>query len=128
MRIFLVILNLSTPKQAGFQDPIGSIVFSLLVSSKKLPLENVSASIYNTVMKNPHILPDLKPPSRSISIRMPLTLINAIKERAKAMDVAYQSLIKITLYNEFVAKDKKSRKSTSNQSSPYLKTKKSSGS
>ena len=79
-------------------------------------------------MKNPHILPDLKPPSRSISIRMPLTLINAIKERAKAMDVAYQSLIKITLYNEFVAKDKKSRKSKQNQSSPYLKTKKSPGS
>lgn len=38
--------------------------------------------------------PNLKPTSRPISIRLPVYLINRVKERANALDIPYQSLIK----------------------------------
>lgn len=38
--------------------------------------------------------PNLKPSSRAISIRMPEYLIVQVKERANALDIPYQSLIK----------------------------------
>ena len=41
--------------------------------------------------------PNLKPTSRSISIRLPEYLINRLKERANEIDIPYQSLIKTYL-------------------------------
>ncbi len=38
--------------------------------------------------------PNLKPTSRSISIRLPEYLLNRLKERANEINVPYQSLIK----------------------------------
>ncbi|MFH1186908.1 MAG: BrnA antitoxin family protein [Candidatus Levyibacteriota bacterium] len=38
--------------------------------------------------------PDLKPTSRSISIRIPEYLLNRVKEKANEINVPYQSLIK----------------------------------
>src|ERR1700680_2226541 len=38
--------------------------------------------------------PNLKPSTRSISLRLPEFLIDGIKEQANAMDVPYQSLMK----------------------------------
>ena len=38
--------------------------------------------------------PNLKPTTRSISIRIPVWLINRVKERANQIDIPYQSLIK----------------------------------
>ncbi len=38
--------------------------------------------------------PDLKPTSRSISIRIPEYLINRVKEKANEINIPYQSLIK----------------------------------
>lgn len=38
--------------------------------------------------------PNLKPSSRSISIRIPEYLLNRVKERANEINVPYQSLIK----------------------------------
>lgn len=38
--------------------------------------------------------PNLKPTSRSISIRIPEYLINRVKEKANALNIPYQSLIK----------------------------------
>ena len=38
--------------------------------------------------------PNLKPTSRSISIRLPEYLLNRIKEKANEINVPYQSLIK----------------------------------
>lgn len=38
--------------------------------------------------------PDLKPTSRSISIRIPEYLLNRVKEKANAINIPYQSLIK----------------------------------
>ncbi|OGR83656.1 MAG: hypothetical protein A2901_02750 [Elusimicrobia bacterium RIFCSPLOWO2_01_FULL_54_10] len=38
--------------------------------------------------------PNLKPTSHSISIRIPDYLLNRVKEKANAIDIPYQSLIK----------------------------------
>jgi predicted DNA binding CopG/RHH family protein len=42
-------------------------------------------------------LPNLKPTTRSISLRLPLRMLERIKAEANARDVPYQSLIKIWL-------------------------------
>jgi predicted DNA binding CopG/RHH family protein len=42
-------------------------------------------------------LPNLKPPTESISLRLPVTLLERIKVAANKRDVPYQSLIKTWL-------------------------------
>lgn len=42
-------------------------------------------------------LPNLKPSTKTISLRLPQHLLNAIKVAANARDVPYQSLIKVWL-------------------------------
>jgi len=46
--------------------------------------------------------PNLKPTSRSISIRFPEYVLDAVKERANAMGVPYQALIKEAVIKAFV--------------------------
>ncbi|EKD45463.1 MAG: hypothetical protein ACD_69C00280G0002 [uncultured bacterium] len=46
------------------------------------------------------IFPKLKPSAETISIRLPLSLLNEIKNIAHKKDVPYQSLIKIMLSQE----------------------------
>lgn len=46
--------------------------------------------------------PNLKPTSQSISIRIPVFLLNRIKEQANAVGVPYQSYIKTQLNNTFM--------------------------
>lgn len=46
--------------------------------------------------------PNLKPTSRSVSIRLPEYLLVRIKERANEVDIPYQPLIKGCLKKEFV--------------------------
>lgn len=46
-------------------------------------------------------LPNLKPSSTSISIRLPNSLLEGIKVAANKRDVPYQSLIKIWLSEKF---------------------------
>lgn len=43
----------------------------------------------------PVSFPNLKPTSRSISIRIPEYLLNRVKEKANALNIPYQSLIKL---------------------------------
>jgi predicted DNA binding CopG/RHH family protein len=43
------------------------------------------------------VLPNLKPTTNTISLRLPQHLLDAIKTAANARDVPYQSLIKIWL-------------------------------
>ena len=45
----------------------------------------------------PATLPNLKPSTETISLRLPLHLLEAIKSAANARDVPYQSLIKVWL-------------------------------
>ena len=46
--------------------------------------------------------PNLKPTTRPISIRLPVYLIDRIKEEANALDVPYQALIKDALGARFL--------------------------
>ena len=43
------------------------------------------------------VLPNLKPTTRTISLRLPQHLLDSIKMAANARDVPYQSLIKVWL-------------------------------
>lgn len=43
------------------------------------------------------IFPDIKPTSQTISLRLPLSLLQRIKIAANKQDIPYQSLIKIWL-------------------------------
>jgi len=43
------------------------------------------------------VLPNLKPTTRTISLRLPQHLLDSIKVAANARDVPYQSLIKVWL-------------------------------
>lgn len=46
--------------------------------------------------------PNLKPTSRPISIRFPIYVLDAVKERANKMGVPYQALIKEAVVNAYV--------------------------
>ncbi len=54
------------------------------------------------------LFPKLKPSTRSISLRLPETLLDTIRQLANERDVPYQSLIKIYL-QERIEHDLKSR-------------------
>ena len=43
------------------------------------------------------VFPNLKPTTRSISLRLPISLLDAIRSAANRQDVPYQSLIKVWL-------------------------------
>lgn len=45
----------------------------------------------------PIVLPNLKPTTKTISLRLPQHLLDSIKAAANARDVPYQSLIKVWL-------------------------------
>ena len=45
----------------------------------------------------PAVLPNLKPTTKTISLRLPQHLLDSIKAAANSRDVPYQSLIKIWL-------------------------------
>jgi len=48
--------------------------------------------------------PNLKKTTKSISIRLPVDMIDALKVKANSMDVPYQSLIKMILQDELFGK------------------------
>ena len=45
----------------------------------------------------PVVMPNLKPTTKTISLRLPQHLLDSIKAAANARDVPYQSLIKVWL-------------------------------
>ena len=49
--------------------------------------------------------PNLKPTSRSISIRFPEYVLDAVKERANMMGVPYQALIKEAVIKAYVTSE-----------------------
>jgi len=51
---------------------------------------------WSKAIKNP-LFPNLKPSTRSVSLRLPVSLIEALKFLANKKDVPYQSLLKIFL-------------------------------
>ncbi|TSC88057.1 MAG: hypothetical protein G01um10147_288 [Microgenomates group bacterium Gr01-1014_7] len=51
----------------------------------------------------PVSFPNLKPTTRSISIRIPEYLLNRVKEKANAINIPYQSLIKEYIHKGVLA-------------------------
>jgi predicted DNA binding CopG/RHH family protein len=52
------------------------------------------------------VLPNLKPTTQTISLRLPRHLLDAIKTAANARDVPYQSLIKVWLQERIERTDR----------------------
>jgi predicted DNA binding CopG/RHH family protein len=50
------------------------------------------------------VLPNLKPSTRTISLRLPQHLLDGIKAAANSQDVPYQSLIKVWLQEKLQAR------------------------
>ncbi|MHB8776501.1 MAG: BrnA antitoxin family protein [Anaerolineales bacterium] len=55
------------------------------------------------------LFPNLKPSTQAISLRLPVSLLRALRQMANERDVPYQSLIKIYL-QERIERDLNSRK------------------
>lgn len=55
------------------------------------------------------VFPNLKKTTRTISIRLPADLLHAIKMQANALDVPYQSLMKMALYEAFMKEKDRDR-------------------
>jgi predicted DNA binding CopG/RHH family protein len=52
------------------------------------------------------VFPNLKPTTRSISLRLPLRMLERIKAAANSRDVPYQSLIKVWLEERLSGREK----------------------
>jgi predicted DNA binding CopG/RHH family protein len=70
--------------------------------------ENDSAEYLNWENAERALFPNLKPSTRAISIRLPETLLDALRQLANERDVPYQSLIKMYL-QERIEEDFKAR-------------------
>jgi len=67
-------------------------------NEERLFWESHDATEYLDMTKAKKVrFPNLKKTTRSISIRLPVDMIDALKVKANSMDVPYQSLIKMML-------------------------------
>ncbi|MCL4272925.1 MAG: BrnA antitoxin family protein [Anaerolineales bacterium] len=70
--------------------------------------KNDSADYLNWENAERALFPNLKPSTKAISIRLPESLLDALRQLANERDVPYQSLIKIYL-QERIEEDLKAR-------------------
>ncbi len=70
--------------------------------------ENDSCEYLNWKSAEQVLFPNLKPSTKAISLRLPESLLDAIRQMANERDVRYQSLIKMFL-QERIEQDFKSR-------------------
>ena len=59
--------------------------------------QNDSSDYLDWNNAQPVVMPNLKPTTKTISLRLPQHLLDSIKAAANARDVPYQSLIKVWL-------------------------------
>ena len=59
--------------------------------------QNDSSDYLDWNEAQPVVMPNLKPTTKTISLRLPQHLLDSIKAAANARDVPYQSLIKVWL-------------------------------
>jgi predicted DNA binding CopG/RHH family protein len=71
--------------------------FSNEAEERKFWETNDSADYMDWSLADKVVLPNLKPSTRTISLRLPQHLLDSIKSAANARDVPYQSLIKVWL-------------------------------
>lgn len=78
------------------------------LSEEKTFWERHDSSLYLDWSKAKRtIFPNLKPSTKTISLRLPENLLNAIKTLANKEDVPYQSLIKMLLFQALSTKQLK---------------------
>src|SRR5260363_5784 len=65
------------------------------------------------------VFPNLKPSTQAISLRLPVSLLSAIKVRANRMDVPYQSLIKTWLADKAAETYQRSASALPRQPRPW---------
>ncbi len=70
--------------------------------------ENDSSEYLNWKSAERALFPNLKPSTRAISLRLPESLLDALRQLANERDVPYQSLIKMFL-QERIEQDFRSR-------------------
>lgn len=59
--------------------------------------EHDSSEYLDWSQAQPAVFPNLKPSTRTISLRLPESLLNELKQLANEQDVPYQSMIKMIL-------------------------------
>jgi predicted DNA binding CopG/RHH family protein len=70
--------------------------------------EHDSSEYLNWKIAERVLFPNLKPSTKSISLRLPESLLDALRQMANERDVPYQSLIKMIL-QERIERDLRSR-------------------
>ena len=70
--------------------------------------ENDSSDYFDWKNAERVLFPNLKPSTKSISLRLPESLLDALRQMANERDVPYQSLIKMIL-QERIEQDLRSR-------------------
>ena len=71
--------------------------------------ENDSSEYLNWKSAERVLFPELKPSTKAISLRLPESLLDALRQMANERDVPYQSLIKLFL-QERVVRELRSRR------------------
>ena len=71
--------------------------FSNEEEERKFWEQNDSSDYIDWNEAQPVVMPNLKPTTKTISLRLPQHLLDSIKAAANARDVPYQSLIKVWL-------------------------------
>ena len=66
--------------------------------------KNDSAEYLDWTKAKPAALPNLKPSTQTISLRLPQHLLDSIKSAANSRDVPYQSLIKVWLQEKVTSR------------------------
>ena len=66
--------------------------------------KNDSAEFLDWTKAKPAALPNLKPSTQTISLRLPQHLLDSIKSAANSRDVPYQSLIKVWLQEKVASR------------------------
>lgn len=72
-------------------------VFSSEADERAFWESHDSTDYLDWAQARPVVMPNLKPTTRTISLRLPQHLLDSIKAAANARDVPYQSLIKVWL-------------------------------
>ena len=71
--------------------------FATEEKERKFWEQNDSSDYLDWNKAQPVVMPNLKPTTKTISLRLPQHLLDSIKAAANARDVPYQSLIKVWL-------------------------------
>jgi len=66
--------------------------------------KNDSTEYLDWTKAQPAAMPNLKPSTQTISLRLPQHLLDSIKSAANSRDVPYQSLIKVWLQEKVVGR------------------------